>query len=153
MARRKFSVHRSGGGTRGKRNVGKCLNCQFYDRRNGRPIDGRAAMWGQCRRHSPHLNPLSAKSYLVEGVWPLIRAFDAEQSASGLRAWPTPSILPYQTWLTTLWEQFVATGATDDETLLLTPPQSAVLWEQIVDADGRTLLNPHGAAALAAEAW
>src|SRR2546421_1854869 len=76
MARRKFSVHRSGGGTRGKRNVGKCLNCQFYDRRNGRPIDGRAAMWGQCRRHSPHLNPLSAKSYLVEGVWPLIRDDD-----------------------------------------------------------------------------
>jgi hypothetical protein len=56
--------------------VDKCLNCQFYDRRNGRPTDGRAAMWGQCRRHSPHLNPLSAKSYLVEGVWPLIRDDD-----------------------------------------------------------------------------
>lgn len=54
----------------------KCLNCQFYDRRNARPTDGRAAMWGQCRRHSPHLNPLSAKSYLVEGVWPLVRDDD-----------------------------------------------------------------------------
>lgn len=54
----------------------KCLNCQFYDRRNARPTDGRAAMWGHCRRHSPHLNPLSAKSYLVEGVWPLIRDDD-----------------------------------------------------------------------------
>src|SRR5260370_42627753 len=63
----------SGGETRGKRNVEKCLNCQFYDRRNARPADGRAAMWGQCRRHSPHLNPLSAKSYLVAGVWPLVR--------------------------------------------------------------------------------
>jgi len=83
----------------------------------------------------------------------LLHAFDAEQLASGLNAWPTPSILPYQTWLTTLWEQLVATGATDDETLLLTPPQAALLWEQIVDADGRTLLNPHGAAALAAQAW
>jgi probable DNA repair protein len=83
----------------------------------------------------------------------LLHAFDAEQLASGLSAWPTPTILPYQTWLTTLWEQFVATGATDDETLLLTPPQAALLWEQIVDADGRTLLNPRGAAALAAEAW
>jgi len=66
----------SGGETRGKRNVEKCLNCQFYDRRNARPADGRAAMWGQCRRHSPHLNPLSAKSYLVEGVWPLVRDDD-----------------------------------------------------------------------------
>jgi hypothetical protein len=56
--------------------VEKCLNCQFYDRRNARPTDGRAAMWGQCRRHSPHLNPLSAKSYLVEGVWPLVRDDD-----------------------------------------------------------------------------
>jgi hypothetical protein len=54
----------------------KCLNCQFYDRRNARPTDGRAAMWGQCRRHSPHLNPLNAKSYLVEGVWPLVRDDD-----------------------------------------------------------------------------
>jgi ATP-dependent helicase/nuclease subunit B len=83
----------------------------------------------------------------------LRHAFDAEQLASGLSAWPTPSILPYQTWLATLWEQSVATGATDDETLLLTPPQATLLWEQVVDADEGTLLNPHGAAALAAEAW
>jgi hypothetical protein len=66
----------NGGDTPGERNVEKCLNCQFYDRRNARPTDGRAAMWGQCRRHSPHLNPVSAKSYLVEGVWPLIRDDD-----------------------------------------------------------------------------
>ena len=66
----------SGGETRGECNVAKCLNCQFYDRRDARPTDGRAAMWGQCRRHSPHLNPLSAKSYLVEGVWPLARDDD-----------------------------------------------------------------------------
>ncbi len=83
----------------------------------------------------------------------LLLAFDAEQLASGLTAWPTPSILPYQTWLTTLWEQCVAADVTEDESLLLTPPQAAVLWEQIVDVDGRTLLNPRGAAALAAEAW
>jgi ATP-dependent helicase/nuclease subunit B len=83
----------------------------------------------------------------------LLHAFDAEQSASGLTAWPTPSILPYQTWITTLWEQCVAAGVTDDDTLLLMPAQAALLWEQIVDADGRTLLNPRGAAAIAAEAW
>jgi hypothetical protein len=54
----------------------KCLNCQFYDRRNARPTDGRAIMWGQCRRHSPHLSPSTAKGYMVEGVWPLIRDDD-----------------------------------------------------------------------------
>lgn len=33
-------------------------------------------MWGQCRRHSPHLNPVTAKAYVVEGVWPLVRDDD-----------------------------------------------------------------------------
>jgi hypothetical protein len=52
-------------------------------------------MWGQCRRHSPHLNPLSAKSYLVEGVWPLIRDDDwcgewAPTQVSMSRARATP---------------------------------------------------------------
>ena len=56
----------------------KCVNCQYYDRRNARPNDGRApVMWGQCRRHSPHLSPVAGKkAYLVEGVWPLVRDDD-----------------------------------------------------------------------------
>ena len=57
-------------------NVEKCVNCQFYDRRRARPTDGKAPMWGQCRRHSPHLNPVTAKAYAVEGVWPLVRDDD-----------------------------------------------------------------------------
>ncbi len=57
-------------------NVEKCINCQFYDRRHARPTDGKAPMWGQCRRHSPHLNPVTAKAYVVEGVWPLVRDDD-----------------------------------------------------------------------------
>jgi probable DNA repair protein len=82
----------------------------------------------------------------------LLQAFDAERLASGLSAWPTPTVLPYPIWLTMLWE-LISAGATDDETLLLTASQSALCWEQIVDTDGRALLNPRGAAALAAEAW
>jgi hypothetical protein len=63
---------------RGDDTVEKCVNCQFYDRRNARPNDGRApVMWGQCRRHSPHLSPVGGKkAYLVEGVWPLVRDDD-----------------------------------------------------------------------------
>lgn len=57
-------------------NVEKCVNCQYYDRRRARPTDGKAPMWGQCRKHSPHLNPLTAKAYVVEGVWPLVRDDD-----------------------------------------------------------------------------
>jgi hypothetical protein len=57
-------------------NVEKCVNCEYYDRRRARPTDGKAPMWGQCRRHSPHLNPVTAKAYVVEGVWPLVRDDD-----------------------------------------------------------------------------
>ncbi len=57
-------------------NVEKCINCQYYDRRRARPTDGKAPMWGQCRRHAPLLNPATAKAYMVEGVWPLVRDDD-----------------------------------------------------------------------------
>jgi hypothetical protein len=56
--------------------VEKCVNCQYYDRKRAGPVDGKAPMWGQCRRHSPHLNPVTAKAYVVEGVWPLVRDDD-----------------------------------------------------------------------------
>lgn len=54
----------------------KCVSCQFYDRKNSRPTDGRATMWGQCRRAAPHLNPMNVRPYVVEGIWPLVRDDD-----------------------------------------------------------------------------
>ena len=62
--------------TGGNNNVEKCVNCEYYDRRRARPTDGKAPMWGQCRRHSPLLNPATAKAYVVEGAWPLVRDDD-----------------------------------------------------------------------------
>jgi hypothetical protein len=56
--------------------VEKCINCHFYDRQHAKPLDGKAPLWGQCRRHSPRLNPITAKTYVVEGVWPLVRDDD-----------------------------------------------------------------------------
>lgn len=58
--------------------VEKCVNCRFYDRRHARPLDGKAPLWGQCRRHAPQLNPnpINAKAYVVEGIWPLVRDDD-----------------------------------------------------------------------------
>jgi hypothetical protein len=58
--------------------VEKCINCRFYDRRHARPIDGKAPLWGQCRRQAPQLNPnpINAKAYVVEGIWPLVRDDD-----------------------------------------------------------------------------
>jgi hypothetical protein len=60
----------------GNGNVEKCVNCQYYDRRNAKPTDGKAPLWGQCRKHAPRLNPVTAKAYVVEGVWPLVRDDD-----------------------------------------------------------------------------
>jgi len=65
-----------GSSAAGTNSVEKCVNCEYYDRRRARPTDGKAPMWGQCRRHSPHLNPVTAKTYVVEGVWPLVRDDD-----------------------------------------------------------------------------
>lgn len=58
--------------------VEKCINCRFYDRRHARPLDGKAPLWGQCRRHAPQLNPnpIHAKTYVVESIWPLVRDDD-----------------------------------------------------------------------------
>jgi hypothetical protein len=55
--------------------VEKCMTCQYYDRRHGK-AQGGALQWGQCRRSSPMLNPLNAKSYMIEGVWPTVRDDD-----------------------------------------------------------------------------
>ena len=62
--------------TRGNGSVEKCVNCQYYDRKNAKPTDGKAPLWGQCRRQAPQLNPVTAKAYVVEGVWPLVRDDD-----------------------------------------------------------------------------
>ena len=54
----------------------KCVTCQFYDRRNSGPAEGKSASWGQCRRAAPMLHPVNVKSYMVEGVWPHVRDDD-----------------------------------------------------------------------------
>jgi hypothetical protein len=53
----------------------KCVGCQFYDRDEARAKD-KGVRWGKCRRTGPMVNPASAKSYMVEGVWPQVRDDD-----------------------------------------------------------------------------
>lgn len=83
----------------------------------------------------------------------LHREFDVAQRAAGRAAWPTPTILPYSIWLESLWDEAVLAETLTGAALLLTPAQAAVVWRRIVDNDGVALLDPHGAANLAAEAW
>jgi ATP-dependent helicase/nuclease subunit B len=83
----------------------------------------------------------------------LLRDFDRAQQALGRRAWPTASVLPYATWLETLWDQRADSGVDIGAMALLTPAQSAHLWRSVVDAAQSVLLDPAGAARLSAEAW
>ena len=53
----------------------KCVACRFYDR-NDVKTEENGVRWGKCRRTGPLLHPLSAKTYLVEGVWPSVRDDD-----------------------------------------------------------------------------
>ena len=83
----------------------------------------------------------------------LHREFDVAQRAAGHAAWPTPTILPYPNWLEMLWSEAILSDAATGASLLLTSAQSGILWRRVVDADGLSLLDPHGAALVAAEAW
>ncbi len=83
----------------------------------------------------------------------LSREFDRAQQALGRRAWPTASVLPYATWLETLWQQRRHTDGAAAATTLLTPVQSSHLWRNIVASADTVLLDPAGAARLSAEAW
>jgi hypothetical protein len=101
----------------------KCLNCQFYDRQD-RSADGRSCRWGQCRRHSPHLSPMTAKTYIIEGVWPSVRDDDwcgewkaagaAEHRAANLMAGTAQSALALAR-LTALSGAPAASAPADDD--------------------------------------
>jgi hypothetical protein len=54
----------------------KCMTCQFYDRKLAKGGAGGSPSWGQCRRGAPLLNPVNAKSYMIEGIWPTVRDDD-----------------------------------------------------------------------------
>lgn len=83
----------------------------------------------------------------------LQRTFDTAQREAGRFAWPTPTILPYPTLLQMLWSRVQEDEASADAAVLLTPGQAGQLWRAVVDGEGSGLLNPRGAAVLAAEAW
>jgi len=83
----------------------------------------------------------------------LQRSFDREQARAGRRAWRTPSILPYATWLELLWRRRSEQADHRAPRSLLTPTQSAQLWRRVVEAGSTPLFDAQGAADLAGKAW
>ena len=78
---------------------------------------------------------------------------DRAQSAAGRTVWPTPQVLPWSAWLTSLWLEALAADAWPSPFALLNATQSSRLWERAVEADALELLDPAGAAERAASAW
>ena len=54
----------------------KCIGCQFYDRDDKHNNEKGGVRWGKCRRTGPIVHPVSAKAYMVEGIWPHVRDDD-----------------------------------------------------------------------------
>jgi len=83
----------------------------------------------------------------------IVALYDREQRAAGRVAWPAARVLPWEAWLATLWQEALAAGAVPDDTRLRTPLQAVHAWNRIVAAEAMPLIDPRGAAALAADAW
>jgi ATP-dependent helicase/nuclease subunit B len=78
---------------------------------------------------------------------------DRAQIAAGLRVWPTPSVLPWQAWLASLWQEALATQAWKIPFTRLNAAQATRLWEIAIEQDALDLVDSRGAAERAAEAW
>ncbi len=78
-----------------------------------------------------------------------LRHLHAEaQRAEGKRAWPTPLIHDWQSWLSILWKQYLQNAL--DAPLLLTPLQEREVWKKIA---GVSAPDSEAIAKLAARAW
>lgn len=75
---------------------------------------------------------------------------DAAMARAGRRTWEAARVLPWQSWLDTLWLDAVAAHAVGEPPIA--PQAAALLWDRIVAQDSE-LLDPRGAAERAADAW
>ncbi|MEO8465230.1 MAG: PD-(D/E)XK nuclease family protein [Gammaproteobacteria bacterium] len=74
----------------------------------------------------------------------------AAEIAAGGRAWATPEITPYATWLETLW-----LASSESHSASLTPGQSRALWRRVIaeSSEADALIGHAGVADWAAAAW
>ncbi len=78
--------------------------------------------------------------------------FAAVMQQRGRAGWASPTILPWESWLDSLWQQLLLTG--DEDRLLLNAAQEFQLWESIVQVPaGEGSLSARSLAELAQQAW
>jgi probable DNA repair protein len=83
----------------------------------------------------------------------LVARFDRMQVEAGHRAWAAVRAVPWHAWLRSLWLDALAAGAVQEPRTLISDDAAAHLWDRVVAQDSTPLLDAHGAAALAADAW
>lgn len=86
----------------------------------------------------------------------LVARHDAAMVRAGHRTWTAARALPWHSWLTTLWRDACDAQAVAPALRLLAPVEAAYLWDRLVAAETGArapLLDPQGAATLAADAW
>lgn len=87
----------------------------------------------------------------------LQQAYAVHQHDRGLRAWPSPDILPLAAWLERQWNEYIdrAPPGGGRVPLLLNGYQEQALWARIIgdSPDGPALLHLTATAHAAAEAW
>lgn len=83
------------------------------------------------------------------------QAFERSALDKGLEVWPTPQVLPWTTWLQTIWEEAVISGASSAPGLLLTSQQEQRIWEDIINESlaDQPLQQVNGTVRRAQEAW
>jgi ATP-dependent helicase/nuclease subunit B len=84
----------------------------------------------------------------------LSRQYALLQHNRGIDAWPAPRILPWETWLSSLWDAAIRLGI--DDRLLISEAQEFELWRTAVagsSAASLSLHTPENLAKLAADAW
>jgi len=101
------------------------------------------------------LDALAAGATVVTGNARLARSlageFDRRMLASGAAAWPTPAVLPLQTWLVALYEE-AALRVPDPLPRVLTAEQEEQVWAAIIRGDRREDRGGQPAAPLRFEA-
>ena len=83
----------------------------------------------------------------------LVTRYDNAQRDMGRRAWVAGRVLPWQSWLNSLWLDVLAASALPGPRELISSSAAGHLWGRIVAQETPELLDTRGAAAQAADAW
>ncbi|UTW46152.1 PD-(D/E)XK nuclease family protein [bacterium SCSIO 12696] len=84
----------------------------------------------------------------------MLQAWGQHLISEGATVWPQARVSALEHWVDEQWQQLVASAFPGSDSVVLTPAQEKLLWEQVIDSDPNKppLLNATGLANTAADA-